>query len=89
MGKGRQNPHVRCHCHMTQPEANTAAGTDPPQNLNLRFTLLFTRKKHSENHRELIEVVGHIVLPTGWTRVLLALVDCGSADNKLEIGTKI
>ena len=50
-----------------------------------RLTRLFTQKEDYENFKELIEVVGCIVLPSGRTKDLQALINCGSTDNFINL----
>ena len=41
-----------------------------------------------KNHSELIELVGHFVLPTGITRDLRILLDIGATNNFLNTRTR-
>ncbi len=50
-------------------EAKATTWTDPPPNPR-RLTRLFTQKEDYKNFKELIEVVGHIVLPSYQTKDL-------------------
>jgi hypothetical protein len=66
---------------LKEPEGGPApseANEDPPPNPHWRLTRLFTQKEGNENFKELIWVVGCIILPTGLTKDQQTQVNCGS-----------